>query len=75
MGAACIVCRQPLPADADPRRTTCSAAHRQALYLARQRLRRQVAWDLLMAQTQAVLSEDPAALAVIEEQARRLLPA
>lgn len=38
MPARCLRCSRPLPLDADPRRTTCSNACRQALY--RDRVRR-----------------------------------
>lgn len=72
----CLACKRSLPEDAYvSRRRYCGTTCRVKAHRARLDLRRDLAFDLLLAQTRAVLAGDTAALAAITEAASRLLPA
>lgn len=72
----CQACGRPLPSDAySYRRRYCpgSSACRVKAFRARQEVRRDLAFDLLLRQTRAVQESDTAALAAIVAEVERLL--
>ena len=65
----CPGCLEPLPADADPRRRTCSNRCRQRLRQGRRAERLSQTYDFLLRQTAAILSGDAEALAAVVAEA------
>jgi predicted nucleic acid-binding Zn ribbon protein len=71
----CLACHEPLSADADPRRKTCSARCRSRLHKHRRAERLQRAQDLVQRQTAAIIAGDAEALARVVAEADRLFAA